>query len=352
MRSTLAAFLNKIDKLEIFLKSIEERNNAFKKHKDPKVRNYLSIHRQLDYSAFFITLYSAFEAFIEDLAWEYIEIESSRKNYQELSESLRKKHLQKSGHLLYQARLGQGRYSHITEKDVIDNLYICLSGQSPYQLNSDAVVYHEHNLRANEVQDIFCSLGIRDINQWVSQTESLSKWFSTVTDIDPSTKRTTLEKIIEYRFDDLVQRRNDIAHKGVQLEVLDPDVGKEKLDFFKAYANSLLHILSCVYLDSYYVKTRLAAELGRPLEGPYKEDYVVVVRKPSCRVFQGQPILGSIGNKVDRWGIIKEIQINDNSVEIVEVDSLVTELGLRADFKFTRTMQIYAIDEKDEIVWD
>ena len=65
---------------------------------------------RLDYAAFIVALYTAFEKFVEDLAWSHAEIEASRNKYAGLSEKLRDTHLRGSAELLTRSHLGEGRY--------------------------------------------------------------------------------------------------------------------------------------------------------------------------------------------------------------------------------------------------
>jgi hypothetical protein len=90
--------------------------------------------------------------------------------------------------------------------------------------------------------------------------------------------------------------------------------------------------------------------LGDPIEGPFKNG-AVVVRKPTCRVYVGQAVFGVRKGRVDRWGEVKEIRVNDITANSIEIESPGTEVGLRADFKFTKGTRLYVLEKKDESVW-
>jgi len=50
-------------------------------------------------------------------------------------------------------------------------------------------------------------------------------------------------------------------------------------------------------------------------------------------------------------GEVKEIQVDDAPVNSIETESPATEIGLRADFKFTKGTRLYVLEKKDEVVW-
>jgi len=157
---------------------------------------------------------------------------------------------------------------------------------------------------------------------------------------------------VDLRLKDLVDRRNQVAHAGRdQPEFLGTDDMQLQLDFLKAYACSLFNVLANTYLDRYYIKSGVAISVGCLIEGPYKEGSVVVVRKPPCRIFKGQPIIGVHEKQVDRWGEILEIKVDNVAVETIEPDSTATKAGLHTDFRSTEGIEFYVLERKDEVVW-
>lgn len=352
MRSTLDAFLVDISELKAFVESIELVYKILAQHRDSTLRACLNIRRRLDYTAFTIALYAALEKFVEDIAWMYTDLESSRNEYPGLSDKLRSKHMRQSADLLFRGRLGEGRYSGITELDVVENLHACLSGKNPYKLNRHAIVHHDQNLRSNEVQTVFAALGIDNMNDQACCTEPMIAWYCKENDTDINSIHKVQPAIVDLRLKDLVERRNQVAHAGSDMnESIDSDEMRSKLDFLRAYSSSLFSVIAATYLDRYYIKSGRATSLGYPVEGPFKKGAVVVVRKPACTLYRGQPIVGVHEKRVDRWGEILELEVDDVAVQSIEPDSVSADVGLCADFKFTKGIELYALAEKDEIIW-
>lgn len=352
MRSTLVAFLGEICELTTFVDSIEKVNKSLAGHKDAAIRACLKIRRRLDYSAFIIALYTAFEKFVEDMVWSHTELESSRNKYSDLCEKLRLKHLIQSGELISRKQLGKGRYTNVTEMDIIGNLYKCLSGETPYRLNRHAVAHHDQNLRSDVLTEIFGRIGIENINNTVCRIERMKEWYCNAKDTGLSPEESVPTTIVEMKLRDLVELRNQVSHAGRELlNYLDAKEMKERLLFFEAYACSLFDVLAHVYIDRYYIKSGEATKLGSPIEGPYKKKSVAVVSTPPCRIFRGQPIVGVHKNQVDRYGYIKEIRVNDLKVPDIDRDSIDSGVGLRIDFKLTKKLELYVLKEKDDAVW-
>ncbi|MDI1481428.1 MAE_28990/MAE_18760 family HEPN-like nuclease [Polyangium sp. y55x31] len=353
MRSTLDEVLAVLGDLEAFVHSIDKVNVLLASHADPDVRNHFNIRRRLDGAAFIVALYSAFEKFVEELSWAFAELEASVTSYADLHEGLRFKHLKQSAELLARGRLGEGRrYAGLTEANVVANLHLCLSGQSPYKLNRDAVVYHEHNFRANVVQASFSALGIEKINESVRCADALVNWYSSMQGVSPGdpVPLTT----IEVRLEDFVEYRNQVAHTGTSPgSLLGPDDMRELLAFVRSYCISIHTVVVGEYLNRRYVtKPGASVKLGDILEGPFRKNGdAVVVAKPQCRVFLDQPVFGMRDGRVDRYGLVKGIQVDGRDMHSVEVNSTAKSVGLRVDFRVTKGTQLYLLQSRDAVVW-
>lgn len=353
MRSIIDGLLTKLNILRSFATSCEAVYKTLKRHKQAEVRACLNIRKRLDYTAFMISLYGIFEKFVEDLVWSYTEITSSQQTYSQLSDKLRSKHLHASAELLMRGRLGEGRYNEISELEVVTNLYTCLSGTNPYKLNKHAVIQHNNNLQSEIIKGIFTHLGVDNINWLACQTDSMINWFSATQGIDPPTENAseTIEAVIDLRLKDLVERRNQIAHGGELVSSIDLDDMGTKLTFLEAYSNALFDALVSTYFKR-LTQSEAVSSLGKPIEGPYKNNSVVVVKKPVFKLFRGQPLFGLRDGRIARWGEILELRIDDDAVEDVEANSSATAIGVKSRFKFTEGMELYVINDPLKALWD
>lgn len=350
MRSTLDEVLATLQDLETFVKSIDPVNTALATLTDPLVRGYLTVRRQLDGAAFIVVLYAAFEKFVEDLVWSRTKLEVAAVKYDELWEVLRNKHMERSATLLAKGYLGEGRYANLTPAAAIANLHQCISGIQPYELNQHAVLHHENNLRPATIQELFSLTGVSSINDLARQTEPLVQWNLQLTGILGPAQLSSIER----HLDEIVKLRNQTAHTGVGSgQVLGSAEMQDHLEFIRAYCRALYVVVAGSYLDQAYIAKRGASTaLGEFLEGPYRNHGdAIVVHKPSCRTYVGQPVIGKRDNRVDRWGTVQEIRIDNKPIPVVEAGDSAAKIGLRVDFKLTKGTQLYLLSAKDHAVW-
>jgi len=350
MRSTLDEVLATLGDLETYVQSIDPVNTALAAIEDPIIRGYLTIRRQLDGAAFIVVLYAAFEKFVEELVWSHTELTSAAIKYDELADALRTKHMAQSASLLVKGRLGEGRYAKLTPVDAIANLHQCVSGGQPYQLNRYAVLHHDNNLRPATVKDIFSLTGVLNINELVRDDASLMQWSLKVVGASGPVPPGSIER----RLNDIVDLRNETSHTGVASgQVLGWAEMQDHVEFMKAYCRALYAVVAGDYLDrAYILKSGASTALGEFIEGPYHQHGgAVVIHKPACRTYIGQPVIGKSDNRVGWWGAIQEIRIDNKPVSAVEAGDPAATLGLRVNFKLTKSTQLYLLPAKDDAVW-
>ncbi len=355
MRSTLEQVVAALDELDHFVSSIEPVNTLLKNQKDSVIHRYLNVRRRIDYAAFIVGLYAAFERFVEDLVWSHAELAASSAVYIDLPDGLRGKHLRASAELLARGRLGEGRYAGLTSVDVVSNLHSCLSGTTPYRLNRPAIVQHETNLRAATVHEVFAAVGVEGVNDAARRSQPFLRWYAEHNDIESPPDPFVPATLIELRVNDLVERRNQVAHNGGALtDALGAAEMGELLKFIRAYGHALFTVVAGLYLDRRYVKrSDESLSLGQSLEGPYKDGHVAVVARPACRLAQGQAVLGVTAGRVDRWGVIESLKVDDVAVPAVEAStsSTVSLVGMQLDFKVSDKTKLHVVFSKDELVW-
>jgi hypothetical protein len=230
--------------------------------------------------AFVVVLYAAFEKFVEDLVWSHTGLVSAVVKYDELSESLLKKHLEQSATLLAKGRLGEGRYANLTPAAAIANLHQCVSGIRPYKLNQHAVLYHENNLRPSVVQGLFALTGVSGISELARCTAPLVQWNLKVTGVSEPVPLSSIER----HLDEIVELRNQAAHTGVASgQVLGSAAMQGHLEFVRAYSCALYDVVVCDYLERRYVqRTGESTALGKFLSGPLAEPTLFTPRLERC----------------------------------------------------------------------
>lgn len=197
----------------------------------PSSNNYeyskSSIKRKFDYSSAVISLYGLIENYIEKFCFEYIEsIEKKIPSYEFLDSKFTDNHFNLSIELIKKISEKKNlKYAHINKEKVIDNLNNCLTIKQPYKLNREAFTINTGNLKHSKICDTIGYLNIK-INEKLKQTPSFN-----------AHTENTFNKV-----DDLVQRRNEIAHGNVY-NILDTTEIAPYVDFVEKYLLSIGEIL-------------------------------------------------------------------------------------------------------------
>ncbi|HEY3325104.1 MAG TPA: MAE_28990/MAE_18760 family HEPN-like nuclease [Planctomycetota bacterium] len=354
MRSTFDEIEKELNELRDLVRSITPVNSVLEEHKDSLVRQYMTIRRRFDYAAFAVALYASFEKFIENLVAAYVRLEARRVEYADLPPKLVKKHLSRTAEILSRGRLGEGRYAGIRELDVVKNLFECLNGVTPYTLNEAAVVAHDLNLRRGEIDTLFAAVGIDNVCDRVCRADALLDWYCTAKDLNAPPQDGVPVTTIEERLKDIVERRNQVAHRGGNPDdLLGSDKMSDAVGFIEALSKSVFSIAVGRYLHDHHAAPGQGIQLQqRQDDGPYKNGTVVVVEKPAQRLFVGQPVFVLIEATGARWGRIQSMKVDDTDVRAVEPGTAAANgVGIALDFKCPRGATLFAIDVDDDVVW-
>ena len=351
MRSTFDELARELAELRALVDSITPVNSALAGHKDSLVRQYLTIRRRFDYAAFVVALYASFEKFAENLVAAYARIIALRSQYAALPTGLTRKHMVESAELLLaHRRLGEGRYVGVRDLDVVKNLFDCISGATPYALNNVAVVAHALNLRCDELDRLFAAVGIDQVSGGARRADAMVNWWCWSNGlVDPPQDGVPAATV--KRLDDLVERRNQVTHRGGNpVELLGTSEMTDLVNFVEALAKSIFALTVAKYLRGRHVESGEAGQL-QLREGPYKDGTVVVVEKPDQRLYVGQPIFAFVKTAGVRWGRILDLQVNDVSSTTIETTATATDVGVAVDFKCAPGVELFVLDADDDVVW-
>lgn len=356
MRSTLDELITELGELKALVASIDPVNAALVGHRDTVVQQYISIRRRFDYAAFVVALYASFEKFVENLITAYLRLEAGRVDYAALPKKLTDKHLAGTAEILWRGRRGDSRYGGLGELGVVKNLFKCLSGAKPYELNEAVVIAHDANLRVGEVEDLFGRVGIDQICARACRADAVVGWHCTTQGLDTPPQDGVKPKVIEERLNDIVERRNQVAHHGGNpMNFLGGADMSEAVGFIESLAIAIFGLVVGRYLDTHHAATPGRVELAlRAGDGPYKNRTIVVVDKPAQRLFVGQPVFVVVESTGARWGRIQSLRVEDAEVQELAIDANAPQgVGVGLDFKFPKNAdaKLIALPTDDDVVW-
>ena len=352
MRSTFDELEKELNELRALVASITPVNSALEGHRDSLVRQYVTIRRRFDYAAFVVALYASFEKFIENLVAAYVRLEARRVQYAELPPRLLKRHVSRTANILSRGRLGEGRYAALNELDVVKNLFECLNGVTPYTLNDAAVAAHDSNLRPGEIDVLFADVGIEQVCSRVRRTDALLEWYRESKGLAQSPQDGVPFVTVTQRIEDVVERRNQVAHRGGNpVNLLGPDEMSDTIGFIEAFSKSVFSMAVAKYLVHHYAPPGK----GIPLllrEGPFEGGKVVVIEKPAERLFVGQPVFVAVDSLGARWGRIQSLKVDDASVAAIEQGTATANgIGIGLNFKYPKGAALIALEAEDDVVW-
>jgi hypothetical protein len=356
VRSTLDELITELGELKALIASIEPVNAALVGHKDTVVQRYVSIRRRFDYAAFVVALYASFEKFVESLITAHVRLEAGRVDYASLPKKLTDKHLAGTAELLWRARRGDSRYVGLSELDLVKNLFECLSGAKPYKLNETVVIGHDANLRAGEVDALFGAVGIEKICDRACRADAVVAWYCTAQGLDTAPQDGVKRTVLEERLKDIVERRNQVAHRGGNpMNLLGSADMIEAVAFIESLATSIFGLVVGRYLETRHAASPGRVELTlRDGDGPFKGRTVVVVEKPAQRLFVGQPVFVIVESTGARWGRIQSLRVDDTDVqELAASANAPTGVGVGLDFRFPKSAdaKLVALAADDDVVW-
>lgn len=351
MRSILDELTQELKDIETLLKSLTPVSEALASHGSPVVQQYITIRRRFDYASFIVALYASFEKFSENLVASFVRLATQRTPYMDLPKKMKEKHESKSAEMLHRGRLGQGRHLGVTPLDVVKNLFECMSGANPYKLNETALITHDLNLRQNELNDLFRSIGIDDVVAKARQCDALRAWYRSQNNMADDEAIELPATSVEGALEELVERRNEVAHRGGSPDNL---LGIEEMDallkFIGGLSESIYAVATTEYLrqkyygekDSFSIK-----RIGRPL----KDGHVVIAEGPDYRIFVGQAAFSMSEIGVARWGRINNLQIDGNDISELSASSGVKSIGISTDFRNSKSSVLRVLQQEDDAIW-
>ncbi|RAO05027.1 HEPN domain-containing protein [Micromonospora noduli] len=290
-----------------------------------------SDQRRFAYIACVSALYSSFENFAERVAFRFGQMllaEPTNCSAEQIS-GLRRRYVRNASALLGQS-LGVGRYRDVTELDVAKSLASCLDeSTSSIDLRLELIALHNSNLRLESLVELF-QWAIPDLLSKIRDSDSVRKWMSLTPDVSES----TLMGVLKNELDDLVERRNEVAHRAIPDEILSYEHLLAKVSYVEAIALGLIASLAGPLLDA-SIRNGDSAPLGTPSEY-YQNRRVVVIPSLNLSISEGACVLAPSMRSM-RWGHVLEVRVADKRVAGAPAGE---EAGLLLNFAVPRKASV------------
>lgn len=200
--------------------------------------------RVIDHCAAVTRTYALFESFVMEILREYLAFLSGAYKFTDLGGDFGIRYTRGIGKILQDHH--KHRYRELDVAAVIVGAGDALAGKQGYQIQAEALLRAEQNLRMDELQRIFGDCGLSGAEAWVTAHPAVKEFFAQQARLS-ETAGSELRQIVEYR--------NEAAHGDVD-DVLGSDVLIEFTHFFEAMCRSLVDFIQ-------YDTLRRAKDLGR-----------------------------------------------------------------------------------------
>jgi RiboL-PSP-HEPN len=252
-RVLLDDFKQEINEISEYFRHIEYISNVIALDNDeglPPLQRLQEHHikfrinrRKFEYKASIISLYGLLERYIEIWIHEYLrslcELVDS---YSRLDKKLQDNHFDFSLKLIAIITSRENaKYQHLSKETILNKLHKCISNSDNYSINTEVFTISSGNLKHKRIVSLFETINI-SLNSELKINKTLQSYFQSEQRIFNIANLST-ENLFN-TIDDLVERRNQIAHGSDILDILDISALEPYLRFLEIYCQALFEILN------------------------------------------------------------------------------------------------------------
>lgn len=216
----ICEYIANIEEQKTLMKEIQKNNYNFLEVDIYKMNKRFRevLNTPVTYKAIIISLYGCYESYVDKLSNSLLDFWISMvKNYNDLSDSIRKKHIKQSGEFL--AHPQRFRNMELTEQDVIRNLNSCLQKREKFLLNKELLLVHSGNLSIDHLLELFNDLGLKNSKEQILTNKKYVKFISDKYELNVDCTKDFINKknggnskILFEELVKLVEQRNKVAH--------------------------------------------------------------------------------------------------------------------------------------------
>lgn len=293
--------------------------------------------RSYDYSLIIVTLYGVFESYVEKIVCAYLlALNKQIKMYNQLPGAICRSHTALSTKLL---SVNSSKFGQIKEGEVIANLNSCLNQtDDDYKLNIDAFRQHSSNFRTDSLREFFKMIGIGNVENRIAQDPSLNAFIQATMGEEGEGGTYPTTKYFE-KIEDLVERRNVVAHGSEADDLLSLDILDEYAQYVKLMIDAIYNVLFDEYC-SLLVEKSIAKKLGKAIK--VYNNQVICINSANNLIKINDIIIGkSVVGKI-HWGHIQSLQIDGNDVQEVPVEES-KDIGIAVSFHAKDNYEYYLL---------
>lgn len=288
---------------------------------------------RLNYSALIVALYGAVERFGEASISEYVEyLNRVSPSYGALPAQLRDAHLEAAVKLLQ----APDRDRYAAAEEVVNDLHSCLSGGATFRINPGTFAYHSANFRSALFRDLWARVGVSALTDSILADDG---YRAAVDALDPSTAPSF------FRFDDVAERRNEVAHGSTPSDILSIDIFLGYAAIVAAFCQALVRRATSAGLAA--LTQHHGHERGDPI-AVYNNEIVCL----SCSVVPiavGDLLVARLPSGDYSAGLISSLQVESASQQQVDPAGSVVDVGMKIDFHAKQNQVFWTVPQAGPI---
>lgn len=240
MVNAITILRKRLDSINTHIEVLRRIENIARQQIDNEDINYIQSiqtdEKTFNYRANIISLYGTFEFFIEEVFKEYIEhLKHIIPLYSSLNDKIKDSYFGNVTKL--HNKLHYAKFSHLTELKIVQNLERVIA-QDNNEILAESYLGNGGNYKHEVICDLMNSVGICNVDCNIIQTIPLRDLLLEYTS-DTEQQR----KKVQMRIEELVNRRNEVAHGATTDDIIDIDSFDDMLRFTAAYCESLNKLL-------------------------------------------------------------------------------------------------------------
>lgn len=298
--------LEVLKRIKIITRPLNIENNDIKYIKSQQTKEKI-----FNYQTNIISLYGAFEFFVEEVFKEYIEcLKKIVPQYDKLDNKIINNYFDNVAKL--HSKLNYAKFSHITERQIVQNLERVIV-QNRNEIIAESYLGNGGNYKHDVVCKLMSSIGIFNVNGDIVKISPLSDLLTeATTDVEHQ------RKMVQFRIDDLVDRRNEVAHGVTTDDIIDIDSFEKMLNLIQKYCLSLNKLLEHKLLTYMWEHSSSSIYIPDKVYG----NFIVALKVKNIQIGVGDKILIE-RNNYPRYieATILGIRIKDD-IKILEEQSL------------------------------
>jgi hypothetical protein len=247
---SLDNFTNDIGNVKEYIKHIDLVNSIVSEHEKSEIKSLKEFNEHLhkfgtekklfEYKSITISLYGVLEKHIGLWVLEHVDaLERIISHYENIPAFIKTSHFDLSIRLISLINEGRhSKYDSFVKEDILTNLSGCLNNPSSYKMNNDAFTPMSGNLKHSKIVDAFKPLDI-DLGVKLKSNSEFYAFLKRKYGSSTSNKGDELFRII----DELVSRRNDIAHGGYIDDIINLAEFDVFIDYMERYGKAIFQVL-------------------------------------------------------------------------------------------------------------